>query len=67
MLSIPFMRATKLDIKAAVDQYIQTSQVDEHPDAYKWDTKHWATLRSDATNEGVHISKIDTLMRYAFL
>jgi hypothetical protein len=66
LLSIPYKKAQELKIKDALYDYIQKSTTDTHPDAFKWDIKHWTTLRSEATAEGTHLSKVDIFLRCIF-
>jgi hypothetical protein len=63
LLSIPFKKASELDIKQALHDHIRNTDTDAHPDAFKWDITHWATLRAEAVTPSVHVSQLDILLR----
>ncbi|KAL5504141.1 RIM20 [Sanghuangporus vaninii] len=63
-LSIPFKKTSPVPIRQSVREYIQDNLPDTHPEAFKWDTERWEQLRKDATNELVHVSRIQAIIKY---
>lgn len=62
-LTIPFKTARPVDIPTAVRSYIQYHRPDTHPDAFRWDIGEWENLRKAAVAGGVHVSKIQALLK----
>lgn len=64
-LIIPFKTSRPVDIKSSVKLYIERQHPETHPDAFRADVEQWEALRKDAISGGFHVSRINSLLRYA--
>ena len=63
-LNIPFKKTTDIPIRAAVRKYISEKYQDTHPEALKWDTSQWETLRKDGVGGTVHVDRVPSAQLY---
>ncbi|KAF8992832.1 ALIX V-shaped domain binding to HIV-domain-containing protein [Cyathus striatus] len=63
LLALPFKKTYPINIRDVARAYI-SERTDSHPDEFKQDIKQWQDLRKEATDEVVHINRIDAILRY---
>ncbi|CAE6500532.1 unnamed protein product [Rhizoctonia solani] len=63
-LSIPFKPTSPVQIKDAVQSYVEFNHTDAHPDAFKWDISRWEELRKDGVGGYVHVNRVDATLLY---
>ncbi|KAF9532602.1 BRO1-like domain-containing protein [Crepidotus variabilis] len=63
LLSIPFKKSYNVDIPEAARNYI-SNLGGAHPDEFRQDIKSWQDLRSDAINELVHETRVQSITSY---
>lgn len=62
-ISIPFKRTASIPIGSAVREYIYAYHRETHPDAFKWDIERWEELRTEATADVVHVSRVQSFVK----
>ncbi|KAF8753374.1 BRO1 protein [Rhizoctonia solani] len=63
-LSIPFKQTLPVQIKEAVQSYIEFNHSESHPDAFRWDISRWEELRKDGVGGYVHVNRVDATLLY---
>lgn len=63
-LAVPLKKTGDIRIRQTVHDYINTHRIDTNANAFKWDIEQWEKLRTDATNEVVHVSRIEAMLKY---
>lgn len=65
-LPLPFKKTYIVPIRQAARDYISSHYADTHPDAYRWDIGHWEKLRAEATSGGIHVDRINAMIRFVY-